>query len=88
LVKHIGPSVEAAFLRGLSVLEIEAPRSEDWPVIASLVGRHSDFPLGGADASVAVLAERLGTDIIITLDRRHFSLVRMSDGRPFKLLPD
>jgi predicted nucleic acid-binding protein len=46
------------------------------------------FPLGGADVSVAVLAERLGTGLIVTLDRRHFGAIRMSDGRPFQLLPD
>jgi hypothetical protein len=33
--------------------------------IGSLVERYGDFPLGGNDASVAVLAERLGTDLIV-----------------------
>lgn len=40
------------------------------------------------DASVAVLAERLRTDLIVTLDRRHFGAIRMSDGGSFRLLPD
>jgi predicted nucleic acid-binding protein len=83
-----GPETEAAFLRGLSAVAVEAPGPEDWPAIAELVERYRDFPLGGTDASVAVLAERLGTNLIVTLDRRHFAAIRNSSGQHFDLLPD
>jgi predicted nucleic acid-binding protein len=83
-----GPSVEATFLRRLPLFEVETPAREEWPTIADLVERYADFPLGATDASVAVLAERLGTDLIVSLDHRHFGALRMSDGRPFRLLPD
>ncbi len=86
--KYFNAEVEAAFLRSMAHYEVTAPGREDWPLIANLVERYSDFPLGGTDASVAVLAERLGTDLIVTLDQRHFRALRMSDGRPFRLLPD
>jgi predicted nucleic acid-binding protein len=86
--KYLNAEVEARFLRGLQSFIVESPAREDWPVIANLVERYSHFPLGGTDASVAVLAERLGTDLIITLDRRHFGALRTSDGRPFTLLPE
>jgi uncharacterized protein len=86
--RDLGPTVEAEFLRGLADLEVVAPHVEDWQAIAALVERYSDFPLGGADASVAVLAERLGTDLIVTLDRRHFGALRMNDGLAFHLLPE
>lgn len=86
--RRLGSAVEAAFLRGLASVEVEAPAMEDWPAIADLVERYGDFPLGGTDASVAVLAERLGTDLIVTLDRRHFGAILMSDGRAFRLLPE
>jgi predicted nucleic acid-binding protein len=85
---RLGPSTEARFLRGLAEIEVEAPTSEDWPEIAELVERYGDFPLGGTDASVAVLAERLGTDLIVTLDRRHFAALRMTNGGAFRLLPE
>jgi predicted nucleic acid-binding protein len=85
---RLGELVEAAFLRGLSAVEVEAPRTEDWPAAAGLVERYRDLPLDGTDASVAVLAERLETDIILTLDRRHFAAIRQSNGRAFRLLPD
>jgi predicted nucleic acid-binding protein len=85
--ERIDAAVEAAFLRGLEQFTVESPTREDWPLIANLVERYSDFPLGATDASVAVLAERLGTEVIVTLDRRHFGALRMADGRPFTLLP-
>jgi predicted nucleic acid-binding protein len=86
--KNLGADVEAEFLRGLQSTSVETPESEEWMLIADLVERYSDFPLGATDASVAVLAERLGTELIITLDRRHFAALRTSTGRPFVLLPD
>jgi predicted nucleic acid-binding protein len=85
---RLGPRIEARFLRGLAAIEVELPTNDEWDQIAALVDRYADFPLGGADASVAVLAERLGTDVIVTLDRRHFGAIRMNDGRAFRLLPE
>ena len=86
--KNLGADIEANFLRVLETLSVETPAREDWPLIANLVERYSDFPLGATDASVAVLAERLGTNLIVTLDRRHFAALRLSTGGPFTLLPD
>jgi predicted nucleic acid-binding protein len=85
---RLGPAVEAAFLRGLGAFEVEAPESEDWPLIADLVERYADFPLGTVDASIAVLADRLDTDLIVTLDRRHFGAIRSPGGRAFRILPE
>ena len=85
---RLGPRFEAPFLRTMEAIEVEAPLTQDWARIADLVDRYADFPLGAVDASVAVLAERLGTDLIVTLDRRHFGALRTRDGRPFTLLPD
>ncbi len=86
--KHLGPRVEAAFVRGLAGLDIEAPHADDWPAIADLVERYADLRLGATEAATAVLAERLGTDLIITLDRRRFGVIRSPGGRPFRLLPE
>jgi len=86
--RRLGPSAEAAFARGLNGLEIDAPLPADWPLIADLVERHADFPLGTVDASIAVLADRLGTDLIVTLDRRHFGAIRSPGGSSFRLLPE
>ena len=85
---RLGPTAEVAFMRGLSQFEIDAPTAEEWLLIADLVERYVDFPLGTTDASVAVLADRVDTDLIVTLDRRHFGAVQSPRGRRFRLLPD
>jgi predicted nucleic acid-binding protein len=64
------------------------PEPEDWPRIAELVERYRDFPLGGVDASIVALAERLNTDLLITLDRRHFAAVRPRHVAAFRILPE
>ncbi len=56
--------------------------------MADLVDRYADFPLGGVDASVIALAERLGVTEIATLDRRHFGVVRPKHVEAFTLLPN
>jgi predicted nucleic acid-binding protein len=86
--RRLGPAVEAAFVRGLAELEVEGPTSQDWSAIADLVDRYGDFPLGTTDSSVAVLADRLDTDLIVTLDRRHFAALRRPTGGSYTLLPD
>jgi predicted nucleic acid-binding protein len=88
VASRLGGTVEVAFLRGLSAFAIEPPTVDDWPHIADLVERYADLGLGATDASIAVLADRLGTDLVITLDRRHFGTIRLPDGRPFRILPD
>lgn len=50
--------------------------------------RYGDLGLGLADASLVVLAERYGTDALLTLDRRHFRAVRPLQGGAFRLLPE
>jgi len=85
---RLGPRVEAAFVRSLRDLSVEAALPDDWPVIAELVERYGDFPLGAVDASIVVLADRLDTDLIVTLDRRHFSTIRSPQGKTFRLLPE
>ena len=86
--RRLGPGVPSAFLSGLRVLEVEAPTRQDWIRIADLVHRYGDLPLGSTDASVIALAERLGTDLLVTLDRRHFGAIPSASGGPFHLLPE
>ena len=84
---RLGSRAEARFLRSLADLDVEAPGHDDWTRIAELVERYRNFPLGGTDASVVVLAERLDTDLVITLDRRHFAAIRPQHRPALRLLP-
>ncbi|HWH11913.1 MAG TPA: PIN domain-containing protein [Solirubrobacteraceae bacterium] len=85
--RRLGATAESAFLRGLAALDIEGPMPEDLTRMAALVSEYADFPLGGTDASVVALAERLGATTVITLDRRHFAAVVPRHCDMFELLP-
>ncbi|HEX9943926.1 MAG TPA: PIN domain-containing protein [Thermoanaerobaculia bacterium] len=82
-----GPMTEARFLRGLESFDVQAPAVQDWPRIGELVEQYADLPLGGTDASMVALAEHLRTEILITLDHRHFGVVRPKHCGRFHLLP-
>lgn len=52
-----------------------------------LLEKYADLPMDYADATLVVLAEELETDLILTTDRRDFSVYRFGRDRPFKVLP-
>ena len=85
---RLGSEAEATFLAGLESTDVRLPLAEDWLRCADLVRRYRDFPLGGTDASVVALAERLDTVLIVTLDRRHFDAIRPRHVPAFRLLPE
>lgn len=87
LGRRHGARAENRFVEGLSRFTVVAPEAEDRPRIAGLVRRHADLPLGTTDASIAVLAHRLATRRIVTLDRSHFSVLRDARGQGFELRP-
>jgi uncharacterized protein len=53
----------------------------------SVVARYPDLGIGVADASLVVLADRYRTRSILTLDRRHFDVLRPLAGGHFRVLP-
>jgi uncharacterized protein len=55
--------------------------------MAVLVRQYHDLPLGGTDAAVVAVAERLGIEQVATTDRRHFSVIRPKHVPAFALLP-
>jgi len=86
--ERLGPLIQARFIGTLAAYEVEAPSTAEWETIAQLIERYADFPLGAVDASVAVLANRLKTDLIVTLDQRHFRALRTPSGGSYSLLPE
>jgi predicted nucleic acid-binding protein len=84
---RLGADVEARFLESMASMDVESPGPDDWSRIAELVVRYRDFPLGGVDASVVALAERLDVETVITLDARHFRALRPRHRKAFRLVP-
>jgi predicted nucleic acid-binding protein len=85
--KRLGPSAERRFLDGLASLHVEAPTQEDFARMGELVEQYDGFPLGGTDASIVALAQRLDAPVVITLDRRRFAAIRPRHREAFELLP-
>jgi predicted nucleic acid-binding protein len=54
---------------------------------ASVVKKYRDQKIGVADASIVVLADRCQTRTIVTLDRRHFDVLRPIGGGRFTVVP-
>jgi len=52
-----------------------------------LASKYADERIGLTDASLIVLAARYRTPMIATLDRRHFSVLRLLDGHPVSIVP-
>ena len=75
---RIGVAQELAVLRELSGGAYLLPEfgPSDMAKAANVVERYRDQDIGIADASIVVLAERYATRQLLTLDRRHFSVLR------------
>ena len=87
--KYLGEHVARAFLQRLAAGEgVFCPVTlDDLNRVVELCKQFADLPLGYVDASVVAIAERLRVRRVLTLDRRHFGLIRPR-GLPFlELLP-
>lgn len=88
LTRH-GSAAEAAVLAELcsGAWELATMGVDRLRAAARIVGRYADVGIGIADASNVVLAEEYRTSRIATLDRRHFGILRFSNGGAPHLLP-
>jgi predicted nucleic acid-binding protein len=86
---RLGVTAELAVLRELAGGAWDLPDidGEDVARASAIIERYADQELGIADASMVVLASRYRTRTIVTLDRRHFGVVRPLNGGRFTILP-
>lgn len=85
----IGPESEARLYRTVTTgaVDVEELTLDDWARVAELTEKYGDHPLGGFDATLLAVAERLGIGTIATLDHRHFRAGRPKHVAAFKLAP-
>ena len=84
-----GVDHEQAVLRAVrDSCELATFGSDDLTEAMAVIARFEDHDIGLADASIVVLAMRFRTNRLLTLDRRHFRVIRSLDEKPFVLLPD
>ena len=86
---RLGPEAETHFAGDLAagIFSPQPVVARDWVRIAELIWTYRDLSLGMVDASSIALAERVGERQIVTLDRRHFGVVRPAHVTAFELLP-
>jgi hypothetical protein len=82
-------AAERAFLAeiGRGVYRLEAFDADDARDAERVIGRYASLGIGLADASLVVLASRYGVRDVLTLDERHFRVLRAAAGRSFRILP-
>ena len=59
----------------------------DLPAVSAILAKYEDLGLQLADAAIVHLANREGIDMLFTLDRRDFGVVRLAGGRKLRLIP-
>ncbi|CAN5156021.1 type II toxin-antitoxin system toxin ribonuclease C26 [soil metagenome] len=86
---RLGVDSELKIVRELAGGAYEHPHldDEDLSSCAAVIDRYRNQEIGMADASLVVLADRYRTRQILTLDRRHFDVLRPFHGGRFVLLP-
>lgn len=87
LATRLGTDIETAVLDELAggAYDLAALSAADLALCSEIIGRYADLSIGVTDASLVVLAHRYDTTSILTLDHRHFSVVRPLSGGHFDL---
>jgi predicted nucleic acid-binding protein len=80
LLRFLADIQEGAFV-------VEPVTLADLRRCAGIIERYSHLDLGLADAAIVAVAERYGTDRILTVNQRDFRVLRSARGKPFRLLP-
>jgi uncharacterized protein len=86
---RFGEAARRAFLSDLAAqrYDVACLEAGDYRTVAELDARYADLGLGLAGCSIMVLAERLGTQRLLSFDERHFRAVAPLQGGSFQLLP-
>ena len=89
LNRKLGIDAELELLRSVAAGEmiVEPLTPADISGCARLIEQYRGLNLGLADASVFIVADRLRTNRILTVDERHFRAVTSTRGQAFTLLP-
>jgi predicted nucleic acid-binding protein len=89
VASRLGVAAELEVLSELAggAWDLPSIDGDDLARARDVIGRYADQRIGVADASNVVLADRYRTRTIVTLDRRHFEVLRPLTGGRFSVLP-
>lgn len=83
-----GPRHLAALVAASAMDVYDLSRPPELGEAAALMEKYSDTPMDFADATLVLLAEALGIEDILTLDRRGFATYQTRNGRPMSSVFD
>jgi hypothetical protein len=89
LASRVGREAQGALLDEVvrGAYRLEPFVATDVAEARRVIARYPEIAPGLADASVVVLAARHAVREVLTLDRRHFDVMRQLNGRPFRVRP-
>lgn len=89
IAERVGVRGELAVLHDVVTggFGLEALTVADVARCAELIEQYADSDMGFTDASIVAMAERLNVTRILTLDRRHFAMIRPRHCAYFDLVP-
>jgi hypothetical protein len=84
LAARVSVTAAAGLLESLAAKEFVVTEigAEDYPRLPALLRRYATLPMDLADASLVLLAERLGDGRILTTDQRDFETYRWKQRKP------
>jgi hypothetical protein len=83
-----GPRLLAALVAASAMEVYDLSRPPELGEAVALMEKYSDTSMDFADATLVLLAEALGIEDILTLDRRGFATYRTRNGRPLSSVLD
>ena len=86
---RLGTTAELAILEAVTdgTFWLVPFTADDIGEAAAVIEKYRYLRVGLTDASIVVLAGRYGTEQVLTLDERHFRVLRTPTGKPFRILP-
>ena len=67
-------------------IAVVAIEDGDLPNLEALMAKYADRPMDFADATLVHVADRLSTDVVLTIDHNDFETYQVL-GRPFRIFP-
>jgi predicted nucleic acid-binding protein len=82
-----GPRRLAEFVQAARIHVFESTQPHQLLSAVTLIEKYADAPMDFADATLVLLADEIGVNHIVTLDRRGFRTFRTRKHKPFEIMP-